>query len=31
LQRHAKELAANPTAWMPWNYQDTLPHAPPEA
>ena len=21
LQRHAAELAANPTAWMPWNYQ----------
>jgi hypothetical protein len=20
LQRHTAELAANPTAWMPWNY-----------
>jgi hypothetical protein len=24
LQRHAPELAANPTAWMPWNYQAAL-------
>jgi transposase len=24
LQRHAKELAANPSQWMPWNYADTL-------
>jgi transposase len=24
LQRHAVELAANPAAWMPWNYQATL-------
>ena len=24
LQRHAKELAANPSQWMPWNYGDTL-------
>jgi transposase len=24
LQRHAKELAANPSQWMPWNYVDTL-------
>jgi hypothetical protein len=24
LQRHAAELAANPAAWMPWNYQATL-------
>jgi len=22
LQRHASELAANPSAWMPWNYLD---------
>jgi hypothetical protein len=22
LQRHTAELAANPTAWMPWNYTD---------
>jgi hypothetical protein len=21
LQRHAPELAANPAAWMPWNYR----------
>jgi transposase len=24
LQRHAAELAANPAAWMPWNYQTSL-------
>jgi transposase len=24
LQRHARELAANPTEWMPWNYRQTL-------
>jgi transposase len=24
LQRHARELAANPAMWMPWNYRDTL-------
>ena len=24
LQRHAQELAANPPAWMPWNYRETL-------
>ena len=24
LQRHARELAANPVAWMPWNYRETL-------
>jgi hypothetical protein len=24
LQRHARELAANPAEWMPWNYQETL-------
>jgi transposase len=24
LQRHATELAANPAAWMPWNYQAAL-------
>jgi len=24
LQRHAKELAACPTEWMPWNYRETL-------
>jgi transposase len=24
LQRHAPELAANPAAWMPWNYRETL-------
>jgi len=26
LQRHATELAANPSIWMPWNYRDTLAH-----
>jgi hypothetical protein len=29
LQRHAVKLAANPAHWMPWNYRDTLAHAPP--
>jgi transposase len=24
LQRHASELAANPSEWMPWNYRETL-------
>ena len=24
LQRHARELAANPAAWMPWNYRERL-------
>jgi transposase len=24
LQRHARELEANPAAWMPWNYSDML-------
>jgi len=24
LQRHHKELAANPRDWMPWNYRETL-------
>jgi transposase len=24
LQKHAPELAKNPAAWMPWNYQETL-------
>ncbi len=24
LQRHARELAARPSEWMPWNYRDTL-------
>jgi transposase len=24
LQKHASELAKNPEAWMPWNYQETL-------
>ena len=24
LQRHARELAAHPSAWMPWNYRETL-------
>jgi hypothetical protein len=23
LQRHAKEQAACPTEWMPWNYRET--------
>jgi transposase len=24
LQRDREALAATPTAWMPWNYRDTL-------
>jgi transposase len=24
LQRHAAELSAHPSEWMPWNYRDTL-------
>jgi transposase len=24
LQRHARDLAARPTEWMPWNYRETL-------
>jgi transposase len=24
LQRHARELAAGPAEWMPWNYRETL-------
>jgi hypothetical protein len=24
LQRHARELAANPAEWMPWNYRERL-------
>jgi transposase len=27
LQRHARELATNPSAWMPWNYRETLARA----
>uniref|UniRef100_Q023B6 Transposase IS66 n=1 Tax=Solibacter usitatus (strain Ellin6076) TaxID=234267 RepID=Q023B6_SOLUE len=28
LQRHARELEAHPAEWMPWNYRETLAHAP---
>ena len=24
LQRHSEELKQKPSAWMPWNYRDTL-------
>ena len=24
MLRHAGELKQNPSAWMPWNYRDTL-------
>jgi len=27
LQKHAKELARKPAAWMPWIYRQTLPQA----
>ena len=29
LQRHVRELAVHPSEWMPWNYRETLAHAPP--
>jgi len=29
LQRHAAELAASPSDWMPWTYRETLTHSPP--
>lgn len=25
IQRHAQDAAANPAAWLPWNYRDQLP------
>jgi transposase len=32
LQLHARELAANPTNWLPWNYRDALQQiAPPDS
>jgi hypothetical protein len=27
LQRHAGELARNPSEWMPWNYREALERA----
>jgi len=30
LQRHAAEVAAEPSNWMPWNYTETLARAAPE-
>jgi transposase len=24
LQKHAEEIAENPSAWMPWNYREVL-------
>ena len=27
LQRHAQEVAANPAAWMPWNYREAIERA----
>jgi hypothetical protein len=27
LQRHARQLAANPIEWMPWNYRERLARA----
>ena len=26
LQKHAREVAEQPSAWMPWNYRETLAH-----
>jgi transposase len=31
LQRHADALALNPTAWLPWTYQNALATTPPTA
>jgi transposase len=31
LQRNAAAVAASPADWMPWNYRETLAHAPPAA
>jgi transposase len=31
LQRHANELATNPSEWAPWNYADTLARGPQRA
>jgi ribosomal protein L15 len=31
LQRHAPQVAANPSRWMPWNYRDTLERCPVQA
>jgi hypothetical protein len=28
LQHHAEAAALNPTAWLPWTYQDALAAAP---
>ena len=25
LQKHASEVSKNPSNWMPWNYQDSIP------
>jgi hypothetical protein len=27
FHKHAAELAKNPSAWMPWNYRQTLPQS----
>jgi hypothetical protein len=27
LQKHARHVAEQPSAWMPWNYRDTLAQA----
>ena len=29
LQRHAKEVRAQPGRWMPWNYQQVVARDPP--
>lgn len=29
LLRHARDVAANPAVWMPWNYRDALETSPP--
>ncbi len=31
LLRHAELVAAQPSAWLPWNYRDTLQHLPPDS
>ena len=27
LQRHAPQVSARPSSWLPWNYRETLAHA----
>jgi transposase len=31
LERHSREVAQNPQAWMPWNYRQAAPTTSPAA